>query len=447
VLKDLNEARLVIEATEYGDPTIAANKPNKLQIIEIHEIFVYQRLIDIFGAVPYSEAIDIGNVYPVYELGPAVYADLASRLDAAIAALDITKGSFGSADLIYGGNVESWLKFANSMKLKMGIHLADVNPGTGQAMVEQAVAAGVLEAGDDALFAFQGSAPNYNTIHANLVVSGRNDFVPANTIVDIMVDRNDPRLDDYLNPATVRPFQYALDADGNKLDTTFAEGDNLIVFFRAEDGSFTSEFREGPFTLTADEAGWAWRGGIYGAPTSFATHSQISDWIREATFPGLIMTYSEVLFYLAEAAARGWNVGGTAEEFYNAGITESILWWEGTLGEAAEYLARPDVAYATAEGDWKRKIATQAWIASFCNGFLGYTTWRRLDWPVMNISPEAAGWPNEVTDVSRIPVRYTFPVNEQTLNGANYTAAAEAIGGDIVRTKIFWDIYDANDGK
>ena len=94
-----------------------------------------------------------------------------------------------------------------------------------------------------------------------------------------------------------------------------------------------------------------------------------------------------MLFYLAEAAERGYDVGGTAEEFYNAGITESILWWGGSQDEADAYLAFPDVAYKQPKVTWKQKIAYQSWIASYLNGFLGYTTWRRLDYPVLNITP------------------------------------------------------------
>jgi hypothetical protein len=152
------------------------------------------------------------------------------------------------------------------------------------------------------------------------------------------------------------------------------------------------------------------------------------------------MTYSEVLFYLAEAAARGYSVGVTAEAAYNAGITESILWWGGTQQDADDYLAYPDVAYTTAKGDWKQKIAYQSWTASYINGLLGYTTWRRLDYPVLNITPTN----DEIQEVTDIPVRFTFPVNEQSLNEANYAAASEAIGGDNLLTKIFWDLYDAN---
>jgi len=445
VLMDLAEAsRLIVEVVPFDDAA-AVEQANMLQIIEIMNVFVFQRLVDIFGAVPYSQALDIGNVYPEYEMGDVIYSDLISRLDAAVAGLDPAYGSFGSQDLIYGGDVDSWIRFANSEKLKIGIHLADVNSTLAQSTIEDAVQAGVFtSAADEALFAYQSGAPNYNQIHAELIVTGRKDFVSANTIIDIMAGLNDPRLDNYFDPTSIQPLPFPVDDNtGSKTDIVYEDGENTILFYPLGGGEYNEVFIEGPHTVPASDstAGiMTWLGGTYGAASQFSRHTQVSTDVTEATFPGLVMTYSEVLFYLAEAAARGYDVGMSAEEAYNAAITESILWWGGAQPEVDAYLAYPGVAYATAEGDWKRKIAYQSWIASYINGLLGYTTWRRLDYPVLNITPTN----EEIQEVTDIPVRFTFPVNEQSLNEANYNAASEAIGGDELLTKIFWDLYDAN---
>ena len=444
VLMDLAEASKVISDVEPFDSDAAIEKANRLHIIDILNVFVYQRLVDIFGAVPYSEALDIGNVYPEYEMGDVIYSDLITRLDAAMAGLDPSHGSYGSTDLIYNGDVDSWIRFANSEKLKIGIHLADVNSTLAQSTIEEAVADGVLtSASDEALFMYQSGAPNYNQIHAELIVTGRKDFVSTNTIIDIMAGVNDPRLDNYFDPTSIQPFPFPRDDNGSKMDVVYEDGENTILFYPLGGGEYDEVFMEGPFTVPASDSAagiMTWLGGTYGDASQFSRHTQVSPNITEATFPGLVMTYSEVLFYLAEAAAREYNVGMTAEEAYNAGVTESILWWGGTQQDADDYLAYPDVAYATAKGDWKQKIAYQSWIASYINGLLGYTTWRRLDYPVLNITPTN----EEIVEVTDIPVRFTFPVNEQSLNEANYAAASEAIGGDDLLTKIFWDLYDAN---
>jgi hypothetical protein len=223
------------------------------------------------------------------------------------------------------------------------------------------------------------SQPNNNPINENLVLSGRNDFVAANTLVDVMNPLNDPR----------RPLYF----------TTVGDPPEFI-------------------------------GGIYGLSNDYAQFSHVAVPITEATFPADLFDLAEVEFLLAEGAERGFNVGGTAEEHYNAAIRASIIFWGGTEAEADAYLADPNVAYSTAPGTWKQKIGIQKWIALYNRGFESWTAYRMLDFPVLIPPPDAE---------SVLPLRLTYPTTEQTLNGANRAAAAAAIGGDAVATKLFWD--------
>jgi hypothetical protein len=389
VLTDLKDAARIVSETEvlydYEEPI----KQNKLQIIELLNVYIFSHLVDVFGAVPYSDALNIENVYPTYDDGAAIYEDLFTRLNAALSKLDTDAESFGSADIYYGGDVASWVKFGNSLKVRMAITIADADNALAKSAVESAVANVFSSNSDDCLLHYQTAAPNYNQLYADLVASGRHDFVVANTIVDIMNGLEDPRRDAF--------FAY-------KLDTSTVDGIEKLAYV----------------------------GGDYGYQNSFSQYSHISDEIQAADFPGIMLTYSEVCFYLAEAAERNYVVGGTAEDWYNKGIEASFDFW-GVSG-VDDYLAKPDVAYATASGTWKQKIAMQSWLAAYTRGIEGYTTWRRLDYPIFNI-PEFA------TEYSDIPVRFTFPVNEQTLNNANWKAASTAIGGDEISTKIFWDKF------
>jgi hypothetical protein len=125
------------------------------------------------------------------------------------------------------------------------------------------------------------------------------------------------------------------------------------------------------------------------------------------------------------------NVGGTAAEHYEAGIRASMSYWEVPTADQDTYVANSLVAYATATGDWKQKIGTQKWLALYNRGLEGWTEWRRLDYPILNV-------PTGQT-YGDIPVRFPFPVQEQNLNTANWEAASSAVGGDNVRTKLFWD--------
>jgi len=378
VLTDLKEAKRILENTEVL-PALEKEKQNKIQIVELLSIYAWQHLVDIFGAVPYSEALNPDNVYPKYDAGADIYNDLFTRLDAALSKLDRTAGSFGAADLYYGGNVDAWIKFGNSLKVKMAITIADYDNTKAKSAIEAAYPNAFSSNDDNCLMPYLTTSPNYNPLYADLIASGRHDFVPANTIVDVMNSLNDPR-------------------------------------------------RAAYFT----EYGGTYVGGTYGYSNSYSQYSHIADPIQAPDFPGILMTYSEICFYLAEAAERGYSVGMTAEQWYNEGITASFDFWN--VSGVAAYLAQPDVAYSTAPGNWRQKIGIQSWIANYLCGDVAYNNWRRLDYPILNL-------PEFVDNYSDIPVRFTFPINEQNLNKVNYDAASTMIGGDAVQTKVFWDIY------
>ncbi|MEZ4803819.1 MAG: SusD/RagB family nutrient-binding outer membrane lipoprotein [Gelidibacter sp.] len=386
VLKDLDESSKVISATTYSLPDDIAAKPNKLLINEILTVYTYANLVETFGDVPYTEALDIDNLLPKYDDGLTVYKDLIVRLTAAINSLDTGTGSYGAADRIYEGDVSKWKKFANSLKLRMGNLLSDVDPALAESTMLEAIASGVITSSDDdATYTYLSADPNTNPIYANLVLSGRFDFVAGATIIDALVAFNDPRLPLFFEPT--------------------------------DDGTYL--------------------GGEIGDAATYANYSHLSEPFNTATLPGVLFDYSEVEFILAEAAARGFAVPGSAESHYNAGITASILFWGGSMADATAYLAQPSVSYASAIASssaampWKEVIGTQKWIALFNRGNEAWTSIRLLDYPIMAEPIDAqSGYPN----------RYTYPIIEQTLNGASYTAAAAAIGGDMTETQLFWDL-------
>ena len=140
------------------------------------------------------------------------------------------------------------------------------------------------------------------------------------------------------------------------------------------------------------------------------------------------MDYAEMSFILAEAARRGFSVGGTAEEHYENGINASLNEWGVAAADATTYLAQADVAFATATGTDKEKIAKQFWIAMYNRGFEGWTVYRLFDAPTLQ---------NSGTLNLPVPKRYTYPQSEQTINGDNVKAANGGL--DKQQTPVFWD--------
>lgn len=380
VIEDYHQAKVLIRQETALTTEDQKIKANKLAIAEICEVYAYSVVLNTFGNIPYTEALNPDNTTPKFDDAKTVYYALLDSLDASLAQLDPNYESFGSNDLIYGGDVAKWIKFANSLKLDLGLLIADADPAKAKTVVEAAAPNVFQSNSDNAVFQYLSAPPNVNPIWTNLVQSNRNDFVPAKTLIDTMNALNDPR----------RPFYFTLDPNGN------------------------------------------YSGGIPGAGNTYANFSHTSDMTKAPDFPSIWLDDAQVEFDLAEAVERGFNVGGTAQSHYNKAITASIEYWGGTSTDALAYLAQPSVNYLTAPGNWKHKIGIQSWIALYLRGWQAWTQWRKLDYPALQ---KAA---NALTD---IPVRYTYPINEQTLNKANYDAASQAIGGDDVTTKLFWDKY------
>lgn len=382
VLKDLQESRKLLELFAAATPQEEAENANRIAIIDILTAYSYSVLVDTFGDVPYTEALDVeAHPLPAYDDAEIIYRDLISKLTVASNTLDAGYASFDGADLVYGGDAGKWKLFANSLRLKLAINMDDVDHAYATTEALAAVSAGVITSNsDNTALQYLGAQPNANPIFVDVVASGRNDFVPTSTIIDKMNTLNDPR-------------------------------------------------RAAFFTLV----GGIYEGGTPGDGNNFDNFSHIGDTLLEPTFEGLIMDAAEVEFALAEAVERGIAVGGTAESHYNAGITASMTYWGVSGGDIAAYLAQPSVAYTTATGTWQQKIGEQAYFILYNRGFEEWTTYRRLDFPVLTAPTDA--------EVNQVPTRYTYPAREETLNSANNTAASAAIGGNTLTTKLFWDIH------
>jgi hypothetical protein len=389
VLADLKESKRVI-ATESSAVSSDAVKKNKTAITEIVSVYAFHREVNIFGNIPYEEALDPDKINPKYDNAQSIYAALFSRLDAAIASIDVNAAGFSKAsDLLYGGDMKKWKLFAAGLKVKMAICVADVPSLDPGGKITSAMATGLFTSpADDAAFAYASSAPNTNPVWANIVAADRRDWVAANTIVDIMNNLSDPRRSKFF-------------------------ADNI------KDGAGNVKYV----------------GGIYGSQNGYTACTQMSPTIQLANRKANLLEYTEIQFYLAEAAARSL-IAGNAEDFYVKGITASFQTWGITdTATVNPYLRQDKVKYSsTASGaTYKQKIGTQSYIAFYDRGEPAWNNWRRLDFPIFN--------PPKGMTQADIPVRYIYPGVEQTLNGANYTEAAAAIGGDFKSTKLFWDKF------
>lgn len=381
VLRDLSEARGIIEEDELLNADDVAMQS---AMIEVMEVYTYHVLVDIFNDVPYSEAIQlIDDLVPAYDDAATIYADLGARLDAAIATLSNGNGDAGDladADLLMGGDGAAWEQFARALKLKLALRLADVNGSTAQTWAEGADID--LAAWSEPTLMFESSPPNTNPLWEDLVQSGRTDFIASSTLADLMNSTNDPRRGMYFR----------------NLDSTGAV-----------------------------------QGNPHGAGGSYANFSQPGDMLEDPALPHSLMTTAEVYFMMAEATLRGWNVSGSAASAdYESGIRESIAAWGGSSIDADSFLVQSNVDYqaqADAGVDGLEIVATQKYVALYNHGFEAWSTWRLYDVPEMDVAAEAGTTP---------PLRYTYSVDEYSINGSNAEAANG--GSDNVMDRVFWDV-------
>jgi hypothetical protein len=262
VLKDLREAKMLIGEETFNpndenyDNYVTAQK-NRLQIAEIIEVYVWQRMVDIYGDIPYTAALDIdATLNPSYDDAFTIYKDLFTRLDAAMGALDQSGSSFGHADVVYHGDVSAWYKFANALKVRMAVTIADADNAYASAKFAEANDKAFSSNADNAEIHYD-AAPlaSTNPLYQALVASGRNDYVAANTIVDYMNALEDPRRDVYFDMHSMEEYV----------------------------------------------------GGPYGETSPFYSYAHVGPAMHEATFPGTLISFVELEWYRAEAASRGWG--------------------------------------------------------------------------------------------------------------------------------------------
>lgn len=379
--------------------TLTENK-NQIAIIELNKAYIYHILTDVYGSIPFSQAGQaLENPNPVYDSQQAVYTGIVEMIDNAISLIDKDKDSFSSGDIIYGGDIEKWEKFANSLKLRVAIRMSDVDPATAKTVGEQAIAGGLMKSNsDDALFRYLSGAPNNNPQQQNWVADNRQDFSPSETLVEYMLSVSDPRLPKYADPA---------------------ENSNTYVGLQY---------------------------GLENAAATAIENTEVSmpssGVVKDPSAPAIHLAYSEVEFMLAEAAERGWAGAGAASSHYEAAVTASLTYWGVESANIAAYLAL--VPYSG--GAWKDVIGTQKWLALYMQGIQGWLERIRLDFnkpdgSTLFVYPADGSLDDNITKAVMVPQRMTYPSDEYGLNEANLLDAVKTIGTDSKAVKLWWNKF------
>jgi len=289
---------------------------------------------------------------------------------------------------MYGGKMAKWQKFANSLRLRLAIHLSNVDPTKAASEASAAVAAGVFTSNlDNASLMYLATSPNRNPIYND--ARGRDDYGMSKTYVDSLKSWNDPRL----------PLFAQINADTDTLARTYQGFPNGL-----NDG-------EGTDLLFISRIGAFWR--------------------ETPNAPMDLLTYSEVLFLEAEAAQRGW-IAGSAATLYNDAIRASMEHYGIPNSAITAYLADSRVTYVP-DTTGLKQIAYQKWVSMFMQGAESWTEVRRTGVPGLIPGCRAL--------MRHIPERLPYDDNEAVLNKSNLDAAVAAqgftAGNDIAKPLWF----------
>ena len=417
----------------YSDPLInleriveknaeaAAPNENQVAVARIAQSWIYGIMTDVWGDIPYSEALtghtEEGTVTPAYDPQQAVYDGILATL--ATAAGELSSGTeltLQEGDLLYGGDMDAWRRFANSLRLRYAMHLADIDPSKAQAEAAAAVTAGVFtSAAQQADFHYTGTSPYWNPIYDNSRT--RDDHRMSATFIDRLEELDDPRLAVYAQPV------------------------------------------QDPATRAGGTVYEGMPNGVENHTFGLTTKSKFGVHFFSPSMPYHLITYAEVLFLIAEAELRGWDISGmTAQQAYEAAVTAAFELYEGVqyvvpgatpaadaVGTWSVSQAEIDAYMSQADVDWTntgtlshmQKIALQKWILLFNQGVEAYVNWRRMDYPVLTPGVDATYAPG-------IPVRIPYPSDEEGYNGANLEAAKSNQGissaTDQLMAPLWWDV-------
>jgi hypothetical protein len=427
IYRDIRSLGEIVKQTDKGGWAEGKNN-NTRQAARILKAFLFHRLTDYYGSIPYFEAMQAqqGVFFPKYDKQKDIYADLLKELDEATAAFTAPDpgDGFAAADLYYNGDIAKWKKWGYSLMLRLAMRVSNIDAGTANTYVAKAVAGGVFQSNADNVVVPMAEGPsqwtNQNGIsRAFYPGDGGNMTFLSKTLIDFLKGSNtesvaddDPRLMIITGGIGIWSA-----SNGGTWQPTNTNPIDQKGMPNGQDLSMLKQI-EGNNNLNPD-----------------STYSKINPKLLDLAEPYMLMNYGEVELLLAEAAQRGiggLNAGG-AEAFYNEGVKASMQMYTiydpsfvVTDAQVAAYLAA--YPYNVAKPALEM-IGQQLWVNHFLNWWEAWSEWRRTGFPVL----VPTNYPGNVTG-GTIPQRLRYP-NAEAAGNPNFKTGASA---NDYTTKVWW---------
>nr|WP_294895713.1 SusD/RagB family nutrient-binding outer membrane lipoprotein [uncultured Pedobacter sp.] len=386
IYKNLRDNEIVLQKS-IANPTFAVYKGPAL----VMKAYMTAALTDLYGDVPYSEALKgKSQVFtPKYDKQEDIYqgADgILKNLENAIAAMTAYTGATKlDGDIVYNGNLQNWIKFANSLRIKYLMRISGKVNVASELQKIYTTGNYIGANANNAVFQFSATAPNNFRI-TTARIGDFSLYIMSKTAEEILKNYNDPRISLFYRPT--------------------ANNANLYV-----------GLINGPDATTN--------------PVTVSNYSLTGKIFREngANLKYNYMTAWETNFFLAEAAQKGL-INASAKTLYDLAVTQGFEYWNVTM--PATYLTVGPALFNPLSPDALKLIITQKWIPNNLNGYEAWIEYRRTGFPVLK--PVQASENNGL-----YPVRMPYPQEESTLNQQNYKAAATATDNNSINKKVWWN--------
>jgi hypothetical protein len=406
----INNAQIIID--KEGDEE---NLSGKKAAAMIWKCYLMQRLTDLWGDVPYSEAFKGNpelNFTPVYDKQEDVYASMLDELKEAVLVLSKNESFFTEEnDLLMFGDKDKWIRFANSLRFKMAIRLSEVDPAySNQILMELDNEALISSAGEECTF-------QYNLTHQKPLCEAtgtrQNEGVqyinPSKYFVDLLNDLEDPRKKVYLEKTALSDIY-----------------------------PFIAEYRGVPNLLSYNSPEWENYNldASLGDPLGqYGDVSRVGHYFTDNDRPVQLLSYAEMCFLQAEAALNG-NWDGDALEYFKDGIRANMEYINEWADESDKISEFEIVAYINQfdQVDIETIITQKYLLFTFENVIEAFTEYRRTGFPIL------VDYSGEKINEDDFPNRLRYPFSEYTYNNENYLNAVADQGPDDLSTKVYWDV-------
>ena len=393
----------------------AQENPNLQSMTRLVRALAFMILTDEYGDIPYSEAgkgIYEQIVLPKYDAQEDIYMDLVKEVKEAVAGFN-GSAKMETGEVMYSGDIAKWRRFGNSLLLRLGMHLTEVNPALAQQIVSDAFAGGIMQSNEDNYVIRHDN--NYrNDNGALLNATEANNIYLVDTFIDFLQESEDPRL----GALAIRYVSATSGPEQTQENGITDSADQIGMPIGYDNGSIVAVAQD------------------LGLP-SFYAFTQIDRYrVAKQAAPMFVVTHSQTQLLLAEAAVRGW-VTGQPSTYYNAGVRahmELMVQYD----PASEIPSADIDAYLAANpfnaANALEQIGEQYWVSCFLNGPEAFANFRRTGFP--NLIPNT--YPSQ--DISGDFInRLTYPNSEVATNNNNLSEAVARMGADNLDTKVWWD--------